>query len=172
MSQDFTEGVLATITLGTKTVNLRRAQVADVPDIVALITADAVAQERGDVPTNDLAPYLAAFATIDADPGELLVVADLNGEVVGTFQLSVLPGLARRGASRAQIEAVRVRSDQRGEGLGAALLGWAVSESERRGCGLVQLTSSRVRVDAHRFYERFGFVASHVGFKLVLEGRD
>jgi GNAT superfamily N-acetyltransferase len=133
-----------------------------------LIAADPVAVARGDVPDGDPTRYLAAFEAIDADPGELLVVADHRGEVVGTLQLSFLPGLARLGATRAQVEAVRVRADQRGNGLGGAMMGWAVDEAGRRGCGLVQLTSDVSRVDAHRFYERLGFVASHTGFKLRL----
>lgn len=84
------------------------------------------------------------------------------------MQLSFLPGLARRGALRAQIEAVRVHESNRGRGLGAAMLGWAIEEARRRGCGLVQLTTDKARPDAHRFYERLGFVASHQGMKLRL----
>ncbi len=84
------------------------------------------------------------------------------------MQLSFLPGLARRGALRAQIEAVRVRDDHRGRGLGAALFQWAIEEARRRQCALVQLTTDKSRADAHRFYERLGFVASHEGLKLRL----
>ena len=89
-------------------------------------------------------------------------------DVVGTCQLSFLPGLARRGAFRAQIEAVRVRADHRGRGLGEGMIAWAIAEAGRRGCALVQLTTDKARTDAHRFYERLGFVPSHVGFKLYL----
>jgi GNAT superfamily N-acetyltransferase len=172
MAGDFTSDTLATLALPTATVALRRASRDDVPALVGLITSDAVAQERGDVPGGDLTPYVDAFERIDAAPGELLVVADRDGEVVGTLQLSILPGLARRGATRAQIEAVRVREDQRGEGLGSAMLRWAVSEAQRRGCTLVQLTSDTSRDDAHRFYERLGFVASHTGFKMRLPATE
>ncbi len=87
---------------------------------------------------------------------------------MATMQLTFLPGLARRGALRAQVEAVRVREDLRGRGLGAALFGFAVEESRRRGCALVQLTTDRSRGDAHRFYARLGFVVSHDGLKLHL----
>jgi GNAT superfamily N-acetyltransferase len=80
----------------------------------------------------------------------------------------LLPGLARRGALRAQIEAVRVAADRRGSGLGEAMLDWAIEQARRRGCALVQLTSDKQRPQAHRFYERRGFVASHEGFKLAL----
>lgn len=159
---------LATLQLPGATVTLRHARRDDVPALIALIAADAVAQRRGDDVSTDPAPYLAAFDSVDADERELLIVADRGGDVVGTMQLSFLRTLARRGALRAQIEAVRVRSDLRGAGLGGAMLEWAIAEAERRGCALVQLTSDNVRTDAHRFYERLGFVASHTGFKIQL----
>ena len=89
--------------------------------------------------------------------------------MVGTLQLTVLPSLSRGGALRSQVEAVRVAGSQRGKGLGEALLLWAVEESRARGCSLVQLTTDKQRTDAHRFYERLGFVASHEGMKLLLE---
>ncbi|OZC79401.1 GNAT family N-acetyltransferase [Rhodococcus sp. 06-462-5] len=95
------------------------------------------------------------------------MVAVHGDEVVGTLQLTVIPGLARGGALRAQIEAVRVDARWRGRGLGGALIGWAIAEAERRGCALVQLTSDVSRTDAHRFYTRLGFVDSHVGYKMT-----
>lgn len=146
---------------------LRRAERDDVRAVVALLAADQLGATR-DSADGDLAPYLRAFEAVDADPAHLLVVAVDGGEVVATLQLSVLPGLARRGALRAQVEAVRVRRDQRGRGLGGALLRWAVEEARRRGCALVQLTTDKSRRDAHRFYERLGFTASHEGYKLAL----
>ena len=88
--------------------------------------------------------------------------------MVGTLQLTVVPGLARRGAFRGQLEAVRVAEGLRGQRLGEAMVRWAVEESRRRGCAVVQLTTDKSRLDAHRFYERLGFVASHQGYKLVL----
>ena len=115
-----------------------------------------------------LEAYQRAFRDIDADPAHLLVVAQAGEDIVGTFQLSFLPGLARRGALRAQIEAVRVSASSRSRGLGAAMMTWAIAESRRRGCGLVQLTTDKARPDAHRFYERLGFTASHEGMKLRL----
>jgi GNAT superfamily N-acetyltransferase len=140
-----------------------------VPAIVALIAADQLGATRDGVASpSDLAPYLRAFDAIDSDPAHVLLVAQFDGEVVGTLQLSYLPGLARRGALRAQVEAVRVREDHRGGGLGAAMLDWAVGAARERGCALVQLASDKSRVGAHRFYERLGFVASHEGFKLTL----
>lgn len=98
----------------------------------------------------------------------MLVVAIEDHKVVGTMQLSFIPGLARRGALRAQIEAVRADSPYRSSGLGSAMLLWAVDEARRRGCALVQLTTDKTRVDAQRFYQRLGFVASHEGLKLDL----
>ena len=97
-----------------------------------------------------------------------MVVTDAAGAIAGTLQLTLIPGLARRGALRAHIEAVRVRDDLRSAGIGRALLGWAIDEARRRDCALVQLTCDKRRTDAHRFYERLGFAASHEGFKLRL----
>ena len=96
------------------------------------------------------------------------MVAEAGGAVVGTMQLLFLPGLSRRGALRAQVEAVRVAAPGRGHGLGSAMIRWAISEARRRGCALVQLTSDKSRTDAHRFYARLGFAASHEGMKLPL----
>jgi GNAT superfamily N-acetyltransferase len=110
-----------------------------------------------------------AFDAITADPAHLLVVAvDSGGRIIGTMQLSFIPGLARRGDWRAQIEAVRVHEAARNRGIGARMIGWAVEEARDRGCALVQLTTDKRRTDAHRFYERLGFVASHEGMKLAL----
>lgn len=149
-----------------KDLSIRRAVAADVPAIVALLADDPLGAQRES--SDDLAPYRAAFALLDADPHQMLVVAERDGVVLGTLQLTVIPGLARRGALRAQIEAVRVGADARGQGLGERLITWAVEEARRRGCALVQLTSDVSRVDAHRFYERLGFAPTHVGFKRSL----
>jgi GNAT superfamily N-acetyltransferase len=150
-------------------VMLRTAADADIAAIVGLIAADQLGATRDGVRDEaDLAAYTAAFRSIDADPAHLLVVAERDEQIVGTLQLSFLPGLARRGALRAQIEAVRVAQSERGSGLGAAMMGWAIEEARRRGCALVQLTTDKSRADAHRFYARLGFVASHEGMKLAL----
>jgi GNAT superfamily N-acetyltransferase len=160
---------LATLAAGPAQVTLRRARAEDVSAIVGLIAADQVGASRDGIRDDaDLAVYQAAFGAIDADPAQLLLVADWDGEVVGTMQLSFLPGLARRGALRAQIEAVRVSSSFRGHGLGAGMMQWAIAEARRRGCALVQLTTDKSRTDAHRFYQRLGFVPSHEGMKLAL----
>ena len=159
--------MMAVLTVGGETYDVRRATRADVPALVELIAADQIATAREG---GDLAPYERAFATIDADPAQLLVVVtDASGAAAGTLQLTFIPGLARRGALRAQIEAVRVRDDLRGRGLGGALMRWAIDEARRRDCALVQLTSDKRREEAHRFYGRLGFTASHEGFKLRLD---
>ena len=144
---------------------LRRAGPGDVAPVVRMILDDQISASRESA---DLGPYEEAFRRIDADPAQLLLAAELAGEVVGTLQLTVIPGLARAGALRAQIEAVRVRADLRGRGIGEAMVRWAADESRRRGCALVQLTTDKRRTDAHRFYARLGFTASHEGFKLPL----
>ncbi len=146
-------------------VRLRRATAHDVPALVRLMADDAISSGRESA---DLAPYERAFARIDADPGQLLVIGELDGEPACTLQLTVIPGLARGGALRGQVEAVRVRSDLRSQGIGEALLRWAAGELRSRGCAVAQLTTDKRRIDAHRFYARLGWVASHEGFKLQL----
>jgi GNAT superfamily N-acetyltransferase len=146
-------------------VRLRRARADDVPALVRLMSDDDISAGRE---TSDLAPYERAFARIDAEPAQLLVVGELDGEAVCTLQLTVIPGLARGGALRGQVEAVRVRSDLRSRGIGEALLRWAVDELRTRGCAVAQLTTDKRRLDAHRFYARLGWVQSHRGFKIQL----
>jgi ribosomal protein S18 acetylase RimI-like enzyme len=145
---------------------IRRATTEDVPALVAMYADDPLGAGR-ETP-DDLAPYLEAYRRLAQDPNQYLMVAERSGKVVGTLQLTVIPGLSRRGTTRSVIEGVRVRSDERGSGLGSRLVRWAVEESGRQGCRLVQLTSDATRTDARRFYERLGFTASHIGFKLQL----
>jgi len=161
--------VLTTLEVDPPPVLLRRAKAEDVAAIVDLLATDQIGAARDGVRTaEDLAGYQRAFRAIDGDPAHLLVVAESGGRVVGTMQLSFLPGMARRGALRAQIEAVRVGEPMQGRGLGSAMFRWAIEEARRRGCALVQLTTDKTRADAHRFYQRLGFVASHEGMKLAL----
>jgi GNAT superfamily N-acetyltransferase len=147
------------------TTEIRRATAEDVPTIVEMIANDQLGarRERPGDPR-----YLEAFKEIDADPNQLLAVLDKDGEVVGTLQLTFTRGLSRLGMKRATIEAVRIRDDQRGEGIGQRFVEWAIDVAREHGCGLVQLTTDASRVDAHRFYERLGFTASHVGMKLAI----
>jgi GNAT superfamily N-acetyltransferase len=143
---------------------IRRAVATDVPAIVEMLADDPLGarRERPGDPA-----YAKAFEEIDSDPHQWLVVAVSGAEVVGTLQLTFIPGLSRLGSTRALVEAVRVRSDQRGNGLGAELVRWAVDTAREQGAALVQLTTDASRKDAHRFYERLGFEATHVGMKLV-----
>jgi ribosomal protein S18 acetylase RimI-like enzyme len=148
-------------------ITLRRAEAEDLPSIVGLLADDPLGSTREGANTG-YGPYEHAFDDISADSRQLLVVAVDEQEIVATLQLTVIPGLSRRGARRAQIEAVRVAGSHRNRGLGAAMIQWAIRESVARDCALVQLTSDKSRVDAHRFYERLGFTATHKGFKMSL----
>jgi GNAT superfamily N-acetyltransferase len=124
---------------------------------------------RMDVVSEDAdAASWRAFEAIDADPRNELIVADEGGAVIGTCQLTFTPSLSRGGAERMTIEAVRVRRDRRGTGVGRAMMAWALDRARERGCRLAQLTTDRRRADAHRFYESLGFVPSHVGMKRPL----
>ncbi|MEV7194933.1 GNAT family N-acetyltransferase [Streptomyces sp. NPDC093510] len=145
---------------------IRPAVATDLPAIVGMLADDPLGAARES--PEDLTPYVTAFERLVGDPNQHLVVAERQGRVVGTLQLTIVPGLSRKGSTRSIIEGVRVHADERGSGLGTRFIEWAVEESQRQGCQLVQLTSDATRTDAHRFYERLGFSASHVGFKLQL----
>jgi GNAT superfamily N-acetyltransferase len=151
---------------------LRRATREDLPAIVALLADDVLGAQR-ERPGLPLAPgYAQAFDAIERDPNCELLVACRDGRVVGTMQLDYTPGLSRQGAWRATIEAVRVASPERSRGTGRAMIEGAIDRAHARGCRIVQLSTDRSRVDAHRFYERLGFVASHLGMKLEVAARE
>ncbi|HEX6365309.1 MAG TPA: GNAT family N-acetyltransferase [Agromyces sp.] len=160
---------LATIDADGVPFILRRADRDHLPALIDLIAADALRANDDSSAPEHRARYEAAFEAIDRDPAHTLVVAqDADGVVVGTMQLTLIPGLARGGALRMQVEAVRVGESARGLGLGSAMMRWAIDEARVSGAALVQLTSDVRRDGAHRFYERLGFEATHVGFKLFL----
>ncbi|MFD1932189.1 GNAT family N-acetyltransferase [Nonomuraea mangrovi] len=144
----------------------RTARAADVPAVVALILDDPIAAARTGQYGDE---HRAAFEAIDADPNNELIVAELKGEVVGTMQLTYIPGISRRGATRLQVEAVRVAGHLRGQGWGRKMMEWAHAKGRARGCAMVQLTSDKRREDAHRFYRSIGYTQSHEGFKLELD---
>lgn len=146
----------------------RDAVEADLPAILALLVDDVLGAARDRLTDPIDAAYAKAFAAIDANPHDRLIVAEAEGAVVACAQLTILHGLSRRGATRGQIEGVRVASRLRGAGLGERLIRHCLAMARERGCGLVQLTTDRSRTDAHRFYERLGFTPSHVGMKIVL----
>ena len=172
-------------------IEFRAATRADVPAILAMLEDDEITRGRMnenddtgrgrkdkndgtvrgrmDVIAEDADAVLwRAFEAIDADPRNELIVADFDGAVIGTCQLTFTPSLSRGGAERMTIEAVRVRRDRRGTGVGRAMMAWALDRARERGCRLAQLTTDRRRADAQRFYESLGFVPSHVGMKRTL----
>ncbi|MGP4033690.1 GNAT family N-acetyltransferase [Pseudarthrobacter sp. 1C304] len=155
-----------TADVGSETFSLRRATKADLTQILQLLADDQLGSIRES--EDDASPYELAFEAIDSDPAHLLLVGELGGDVVATFQLSFIPGLSRKGSWRAQIEAVRVAKRLRGQGTGALMMQWAIGHARERGCSLIQLTTDKSRPAAHRFYERLGFAASHEGMKLTL----
>lgn len=146
----------------------RRATRADVPAIVALLANDLLGSQREQA--SDPLPdnYFVAFAEIERDPNQVLTVVEAAGEVIGTLHLTYLPSLTYRGGKRALIEAVRVAASQRNQGIGQRMFEWAITQAREAGCHMVQLTTDKRRPDAVRFYESLGFVASHIGMKLVL----
>lgn len=145
---------------------IRDATEADLPEILAMLVDDMLgaARDSGEVDP----AYVEALRAIQAEPNSRQLVAVEDGAVVGCFQLSFLPGLGRHGSWRAQIESVRVAKARRNGGVGARMMRWAIQEARARGCVMVQLTTDKRRADAHRFYRRLGFEASHEGMKLML----
>ena len=143
-------------------------------DIATMLALSHAGDARGkDTPPLDPATlddprYHQAFAEIASDPNHRLIVAERDGEILGTLQISVIPGLPNFGMKRGLLENVHIRTDQRGSGLGTEMVQWAIDQCRDAGCGLVQLTSNKLRLDAHRFYEKLGFAKTHEGFKLRL----
>lgn len=149
-------------------ITIRPARRDDLPAVVEMLADDPLGATRERFEDPLPACYREAFAAMENDPNNRLLVAELKGQVVGCLQLTFIPGLARQGAERAQIDSVRVASSQRAQGLGRQLFVWAIEAARQHGCGLVQLTTDKSRGEAHRFYESLGFVASHEGMKLKL----
>lgn len=146
--------------------DFRLARQSDLAAIIGLLADDDLGSAREIVSDPIDARYLSAFAAIEADANQMLAVAsDADNQLVGCLQLSFIPGLSRTGMWRGQIESVRIARDLRGSGLGSEFIEWAIAQCAERGCGLVQLTSDKTRVDSIRFYEKLGFAASHEGLK-------
>lgn len=146
-------------------VSFRLAQRSDVPALVAMLTDDPLGAARE---TTDMTPYLAAYDAIAASPAQQLIVGEVAGRIVATCQLTLLPGLSRQGATRALVEAVRVASDLRSSGIGAALMAEAEARARAAGAVMIQLTTDKTRLRAHAFYERLGYEQSHLGYKKAL----
>ncbi|MEU8518391.1 GNAT family N-acetyltransferase [Streptomyces sp. NBC_01216] len=146
---------------------LRAATRTELPAVLALLADEGRVVDPASVVVTGV--YERAFAEIEADPrNEMLVLVDEDGTVLGCLQVTYIPGLGKGGAERALIEAVRIRADRRGDGLGHELMRRTVRRARERGCALVQLTSSKQRTRAHGFYASLGFARSHDGFKLLL----
>ena len=149
-------------------IQFRLATLADLAAIVQMLAEDNLGAQRESLQTPLSQAYIDAFETIDKDPNHELIVAEINGAVVGTLQLTFIPSISFVGGTRAQVESVRVAGSFRGQGIGVEMMKWAIERARQRGCHLMQLTSHKSRKDAHRFYERLGFTKSHIGMKIKL----
>jgi GNAT superfamily N-acetyltransferase len=147
---------------------IRRATDEDLSSIIALLNDDEIARAREGFQAEVAQQTRAAFVEIAGDPNNELWVGELDGQLIATCQLTIIPGLSRSGMRRGLIEAVRVRADQRSKGLGSAFMKRVIERARERGCGLVQLTTDVRRTEAQRFYVKLGFEPSHVGMKLKL----
>lgn len=152
-----------------KRVEFRTAERKDLPSIVRLLAEDELGNRRERYEDPLPGSYFEAFELIENDPNHELIVAELNGEVIGTLHLMFLPSISYRGGLRAQVESVRVEGRYRDRGIGSEMVKWVVERARGRGAHLIQLTSHKSREEAHRFYERLGFTKSHVGMKLSLK---
>lgn len=148
--------------------DFRKAQAADVDAIVRLANRGGPeGKPRGELPEVLPAGYQQAFATIEDDPNQALMVVETAGAIIGTFHMTYITYLAGGGRPDLQIEAIHVAEEFRGQGIGTKMLQWAIAEARAKNCRRVQLTTDKRRRDAHRFYERLWFVFSHEGAKLV-----
>ncbi|MFG6082348.1 GNAT family N-acetyltransferase [Paracoccus litorisediminis] len=146
-------------------VSFRPAQAADVAAVVALLADDILGRGREGT---DLAPYLAAFEAMQAEAANQLIVGTIGPDIIACYQITFISGLSLTAARRAQIEGVRVAPDLRGQGIGADLIADAENRARAAGCTLLQFTTNKARLEAHRFYDRLGFTASHIGYKKSL----
>lgn len=144
---------------------IRPMERRDLDALVALYRDDILGRARESDDPSDAEAYARGFDRVAADRSTCVYVAEREGDIIGTFQLTITPGVSRLGTVRATIEAVRTRADLRGQGVGAAMMAFALDEARKRGASVAQLTSDLARADAHRFYERLGFSRSHAGFK-------
>lgn len=157
------------MSLPAATPTVRRAIEADLPAVVRLFSILDEGKRKDESPADPMDPrYVEALSRIADDPNNGLFVADVGGRVAGAFQLTIIQHVAYRGGRVAQIENVVVDPSLQSRGIGEAMMRWAIDEARRRECFRVQLTSNKVRIRAHAFYRRLGFVASHEGMKLAL----
>jgi GNAT superfamily N-acetyltransferase len=147
----------------------RLAKRTDLPAIVRMLADDDLGSQRERYEEPLPESYYTAFEQVDRDVNHELIVAELNGEVIGTLHLMLLPSLSFQGGLRAQVESVRVDKPHQGQGIGSDMMRWAIERAQGRGAHVVQLTTHKSRIDAHRFYERLGFKGTHLGMKLSLK---
>ena len=148
---------------------MRNATLGDLSSIVRMLADDFLGQQRERLEDPLPESYINAFNQIDSDRNNELVVAEHDGEVVGTLQLTFTPSISFQGGRRCTVESVRVDTRYRGQGIGREMMLWAIERAKEKGCISMQLTTNSERKDAHRFYENLGFKASHLGMKLKLK---
>ena len=155
--------------MSAKELIFRIASRANLPAIVRLLADDDLGsrRERNEDPLPE--SYYLSYDEIHKDPNHELIVAELNGEVIGTLHLMFLPSLSYQGGLRAQIESVRIDTRYQNQGIGSEMMKWTIERAKARGAHIVQLTTHNSRADAHRFYERLGFKGTHLGMKLSLK---
>ena len=155
--------------MSRKETTFRLATRADLPSIVRLLADDDLGSQRERYEDPLPQAYYVAFEQIDNDPNHELIVAELNGEVIGTLHLMFIPSVSFQGSLRAQIESVRADNKYRSQGIGSEMMKWTIERARARSAHVVQLTTHQSRADAHRFYERLGFKRSHLGMKMSLK---
>ncbi len=150
-------------------ITFRQATREDLPEIVRMLADDflGATRERYENPLPE--SYVKAFEEIEADKNNELIVAETNGEIIGTLQITFTPSISFQGGKRATVESVRVDAKYRGQGIGKQLMQWAINRAREENCLLLQLTTNSERSEAHRFYKNLGFTGSHLGMKLYLK---
>jgi GNAT superfamily N-acetyltransferase len=146
----------------------RKAIRADIPDIVRLLMDDNLGSSREQYNKNVPSSYYSAFDAINLDKNNYLVVAELDGKIIGTMQLTFITYMTYQGGKRLQIEGVRIDKTIRGRGIGQEMFKWAINKAKEEGCHVIQLTTDKKRPEALKFYKKLGFVDSHEGFKFHL----
>jgi GNAT superfamily N-acetyltransferase len=149
-------------------ITFREATALDLPAIVRMLADDFLGQQRERFEDPLPVSYRNAFDEIEDDPNNELIVAELDGSVIGTLQLTFTPSISFQGGKRCTVESVRIAESLRGKGIGRDMMLWAIERAKEKGCVSMQLTTNADRADAHRFYKNLGFSASHVGMKLKL----
>jgi len=149
-------------------IKIRRATREDLPEIVRMFCEDDILGGNEEYSDPLLDGYIQGFEAIDRDENHLLIVAEIGEKIVGTLQITFIPGIIYKGGSRALIEAVMVDKNSRSYGIGNQMMRWAIEKAKEKKCRLVQLTSNKKRLEAHKFYGRLDFIATHEGFKLDL----